>query len=124
MCKVELMTAAMAESGDELMRILSAMANPHRLRILAALAHGRNYVSQLARDLGISRPLMHLHLQRLEHAGLVVGSLELSEDGKAMKYFDIAPFAIRLTPDAVATAVQSLSDDGLTDGSMRKGART
>jgi predicted transcriptional regulator len=33
---------------------------------------------------------MHLHLQRLEAAGLIVGSLELSEDGKAMKYYEAA----------------------------------
>ena len=33
---------------------------------------------------------MHLHRQRLEAAGLIVGSLELSEDGKAMKYYEVA----------------------------------
>src|SRR5215216_1316759 len=85
-------------TGDELLAALAALANPHRLRIVAALAGGRNYVSQLARDLEMSRPLLHLHLQKLEAAGLVVGSLELSEDGKAMKYFDLVPFALELTP--------------------------
>jgi Bacterial regulatory protein, arsR family len=44
--------------GDQLLAMLAALANPHRLRIIAALASGgRNYVSQLARELGISRPL-------------------------------------------------------------------
>jgi DNA-binding transcriptional ArsR family regulator len=38
-------------SGDVLLRVLAALANPHRLRIVAALTGGRNYVSQLARDL-------------------------------------------------------------------------
>jgi predicted ArsR family transcriptional regulator len=43
------------------------------LRIVAALTKdGRNYVSQLARELGISRPLLHLHLQKLEEAGALV----------------------------------------------------
>ena len=55
--------------GDALLRALSALANPHRLRIVAALSRGSTHVSQLARDLGISRPLVHMHLARLEAAG-------------------------------------------------------
>ncbi len=66
-------------------------------------------MSQLARELELSRPLLHLHLQKLEAAGLVVGSLELSEDGKAMKYFDLVPFALELTPARLTEAVRSLS---------------
>jgi hypothetical protein len=47
--------------GDQLLATLAALANPHRLRVIAALAGGgRTYVSQLARDIGISRPLLHL----------------------------------------------------------------
>ncbi len=98
-------------SGDELLRIVAALANPHRLRIVAALAEGRNYVSQLARELGMSRPLLHLHLQRLEAAGLVKGHLELSDDGKAMKYFEVTPFVLELTPQLIAEAAKSLSTD-------------
>ena len=37
------------------------------------------------RRLGTSRPLLYMHLDRLEKAGLVTGQLELSDDGKAMK---------------------------------------
>lgn len=92
------------------MLVLAALSNPHRLRILAALSGGRNYVSQLARELGISRPLLHLHLQKLEGAGLVSGKLELSEDGKAMKYFEVTPFAFALTPATIAEAAKSLSN--------------
>ena len=102
-------------SGNDLLRALAALANPHRLRIVAALAGGRNYVSRLAREIGMSRPLLHMHLQRLEAAGLVVGTLELSEDGKAMRYFEVTPFAIELTPPAIAAAVRTLSDDGSGD---------
>jgi DNA-binding transcriptional ArsR family regulator len=100
-----------ALTGDELLAILSALASPHRLRIVAALAAGRNYVSQLAREIGMSRPLLHMHLQRLQAAGLVAGKLELSEDGKAMKYFEIEPFALLLTPEGIAAAAASLSDE-------------
>ena len=72
-------------TGDQLVEMLAALANPLRLRIVAKLASGRDYVSHLAREIGVSRPLLHMHLQKLEAAGLVVGNLELSEDGKAMK---------------------------------------
>lgn len=93
-----------------MLAILSALANPHRLRIVAALASGgRNYVSQLARDLGISRPLLHLHLQKLEQAGLVTSRLELSHDGKALNYFEAASFAVALTPETIAEAATSLT---------------
>ena len=98
-------------SGNELLLRIAALANPQRLRIIAALAPGRNYVSQLARDLGISRPLLYLHLQRLEAAGLVNGKLELSQDGKAMKYYEVAPFLIELGPAEIAAAVTSLTID-------------
>jgi DNA-binding transcriptional ArsR family regulator len=97
--------------GDELLQALSALANPHRLRILAALFGGRNYVSQLARELGISRPLLHMHLKRLEVAGLVKGTLELSAEGKAMKYYALVTFALHLTPDVIAELAGSISDE-------------
>jgi predicted transcriptional regulator len=96
--------------GDHLLAMLAALANPHRLRILAALASGgRNYVSQLARELGISRPLLHLHLQKLEEAGLVSSQLELSHDGKALNYFEVSAFSLELTPAAIANAAKSLT---------------
>lgn len=101
----------MTLTGDRLLAALAALANPHRLRIVAALKRdGRNYVSQLARELGISRPLLHLHLQKLEEAGLVTSRLELSSDGKALNYFDVVEFDFELTPAAIAAAAESLSD--------------
>lgn len=101
--------------GDELVEVLSALANPVRLRILGTLAGGRDYVSNLARVVGISRPLLHMHLQRLEAAGLVVGSLELSADGKAMKYFELAGIDLHLTADTLAAAAATLRTDPTTD---------
>jgi DNA-binding transcriptional ArsR family regulator len=97
-------------TGDQLLAMLAALSNPHRLRIVAALkSGGRNYVSQLAREMGISRPLLHLHLQKLEDAGLVASQLELSADGKALNYFEVPDFSVELTPASIAEAVQSLS---------------
>ncbi|MEU0491863.1 winged helix-turn-helix domain-containing protein [Nocardiopsis sp. NPDC006139] len=96
-------------TGDELVELFAALANPVRLRIIATLRGGRDYVSNLARVIGISRPLLHMHLQRLEAAGVVVGSLELSDDGKAMKYFELADLDLHLTPELIATAAASLT---------------
>ena len=96
--------------GDRLLAILAALANPHRIRVIAALAGGgRNYVSRLAREIGISRPLLHLHLQKLEDAGLVTSKLELSHDGKALNYFEVSEFAFHLTPATVAEAAKTLT---------------
>jgi len=96
-------------TGDELVALLAALASPTRLRILAALTGGRDYVSHLARVIDISRPLLHMHLQRLEAVGLIVGSLELSQDGKAMKYFEVADFDLHLTPSVLAEAARTLT---------------
>jgi DNA-binding transcriptional ArsR family regulator len=99
-----------ATEGDQLLATLAALANPHRMRVVAALAGGgRNYVSRLAREIGISRPLLHLHLQRLEDAGLVTSKLELSQDGKALNYFEVTDFAFQLTPATVADAAKTLT---------------
>jgi DNA-binding transcriptional ArsR family regulator len=99
-------------TGDQLVAILAALANPTRLRIVAVLAGERDYVSHLAREIGISRPLLHMHLQRLEEVGLIVGSLELSDDGKAMKYFEVADFDLHLTASALAEAAKTLTKSG------------
>ncbi|HEU5129026.1 MAG TPA: winged helix-turn-helix domain-containing protein [Glycomyces sp.] len=95
-------------TGAELLAVFSALANPHRLRVLGALADGRQYVSLLARQLGMSRPLLHMHLQKLQAAGLVAGELELSEDGKAVKYFAATPFSLRVTPQAIKAIAPTL----------------
>lgn len=96
-------------TGDELVRVLATLSNPHRLRVVAALAGGRNYVSRLARELDISRALLQVHLKKLEAAGLVTSRLELSDDGKAMKFYEVNAFAVVLTPQDIVTAVQTLS---------------
>ncbi|MEV1172628.1 winged helix-turn-helix domain-containing protein [Nonomuraea sp. NPDC049784] len=96
-------------TGDDLVEIFGALANPLRLRIMAELANGRDYVSHLAREIGVSRPLLHMHLRRLEAAGLIAGSLELSDDGKAMKYYEVTDFSLHLTASALAEAAKTLT---------------
>jgi predicted transcriptional regulator len=96
-------------SGDQLLKMLSALANPHRFRILAALRARRVHVSELARELGIGRPLLHMHLQVLEKAGLVVGHHEVSAEGKALRFYEVADFDEELTPERITEAVTTLS---------------
>jgi predicted transcriptional regulator len=107
-------------TGDQLLRMLTALANPHRLRILAALSERQAYVSELARELGISRPLLHMHLQILEKAGLVAGRHEVSADGKALRYYAVTDFDERLTPGRVIAAAATLSDEDQSHGKVKR----
>ncbi len=106
-------------TGDELLQVLATLANPHRLRVVAALTRERNYVSQLARELEISRALLQVHLRKLEAAGLVSATIEVSADGKAMKFYEVAPFTVLLTPTAIASAVRTLGIDSDADVGAR-----
>ena len=109
-------------TGDDLVVMLAALSNPLRLRIVAKLAGGRDYVSHLAREIGVSRPLLHMHLQRLEAAGLITGSFELSEDGKAMKFYEVTDFDLHLTASVLAEAATTLTttDPGKGPGSKEQ----
>ena len=106
-------------TGDELLQVLATLANPHRMRVVAALAQERNYVSRLARELGISRALLQVHLRKLEAAGLVSATIEVSQDGKAMKFYEVTPFAFHLTPETIMTATRSLSVAGELEAELR-----
>lgn len=107
-------------TGDDLLRVLATLANPHRLRVVASLGERRNYVSQLARELNISRALLQVHLRKLESAGLVKATIEVSEDGKAMKFYEITPFAVELTPETIMDAVRTLGVDGDLDMEVQR----
>jgi predicted transcriptional regulator len=106
-------------TGDALLKMLATLANPHRMRVVAALAGERNYVSQLARDLGISRALLQVHLRKLEAAGLVSASVEVSADGKAMKFYEVTPFELTLTPGGIRIAAGTLSTTGDLEAELR-----
>ena len=105
-------TESTLTSDSDLLAVLTAVANPQRMRVMAELSDGRVHVSELARRLGISRPLLYMHLDRLEKAGLVTGHLELSTDGKAMKYFELAPFELKLTAATITEAVRASQPSG------------
>jgi DNA-binding transcriptional ArsR family regulator len=108
-------------TGDELVRLLGTLANPHRLRIVAALLAERTYVSELARELRISRALLQVHLRKLEAAGLVTASFEVGEDGKTLRFYELAPFSVVLTPKAIAAAVPTLTTPESVRGDGEEG---
>ncbi|MBU8880902.1 winged helix-turn-helix domain-containing protein [Bacillus sp. FJAT-29790] len=95
--------------GDELLLVLEALSNPHRLKIIAVLSEGRQYVSELARELGISRPLLYLHLQKLEEANLVSSSLEILESGKTAKYYMLNSFQLEINEVMISRLASTLT---------------
>ncbi|AHH99275.1 hypothetical protein GCM10010174_50350 [Kutzneria viridogrisea] len=99
--------------------MLAAVGHTQRLRIIGELAEGRVHVSELARRLELSRPLLYMHLGRLEKAGLVTGTLELSPDGKAMKYFELMPFELVINLDVVLGALRE-DEDGVAGGKQTR----
>jgi len=81
--------------------LFDALSHPMRLKILNALSNKRMYVSELAVLLDISRPLLYMHIKKLEEADIVIGSYEISSSGKSMKYYDVKPFNFHITPDFI-----------------------
>lgn len=97
--------------AHELGARLAAIASPQRIRILALLVSGPLHVSELARRVGMSRALLYMHLTKLEEAGFVRGHLELGDDGKAMKIFEVVPFEITLNAASLVEAVAQTKTD-------------
>lgn len=98
------------DTAEELSIRLTAIASPQRMRIIAMLQGERLHVSELARRVGMSRALLYMHLTKLEEAGFVVGHLELSADGKALKYFEVVPFTLTVDVTAIVAAVESVTE--------------
>ena len=89
---------------------LTAIASLQRMRIIDALREKPLHVSELARRVGMSRALLYMHLAKLEEAGFVAGQLQLSDDGKALKLFEVRPFSI--TVDIAALAAEVAAHQG------------
>lgn len=83
---------------EELARVLRVLSVELRLRILALLSERPRYAYELARELGVSYPLVHLHLRALERAGLVVSEYKVAEGGKLRRYYRVRDFRIEISP--------------------------
>ena len=79
-------------------KVFDALSHPMRIKILDVLSGKRRYVSELARMLNISRPLLCMHLNKLEDADLVEGHAEISPSGKANKFFKARNYRILVDP--------------------------
>lgn len=69
---------------EDYVNVFDALSHPARIKIIGILAEGRQYVSELARLVNISRPLLYMHLKKLEAARLVTSTMELSDSGKTV----------------------------------------
>ncbi|WP_456370811.1 ArsR/SmtB family transcription factor [Geoglobus sp.] len=72
---------------SELAALCEALGNPVRLRILKKLCEREWYIYELAKELGISRQLIYLHIRKLENAGLVEGEIRFDPDDPRAKKF-------------------------------------
>lgn len=86
----------MTKTLDEIIDLCEVLSNKHRLRIIAALSEKRKYTSELARELEISRPLLYLHLRRLEEVGILKGKTELGKGNRARRYYELCDFELCL----------------------------
>ena len=101
-------TGGPSESSSDLSERLLAIASPQRMRIIAELVRQELHVSELARRVEMSRALLYMHLRKLEVAGFVSGRLELGEDGKAVKIYQVVPFALVIDPAEIARAAATM----------------
>jgi DNA-binding transcriptional ArsR family regulator len=63
--------SAVAHADDGVDRILAALADPHRRRVVDLLSRGPRPAGELAREVGLAPPAMSRHLRTLRRSGLV-----------------------------------------------------
>ncbi len=80
--------------------LLRALASPHRLAIVRALADGPRCVHELVTALGVSQPLVSQHLRVLRAADLVGAERR----GREMAYALADHHVTHIVEDAVAHA--------------------
>lgn len=93
---------------EDYVSVFDALSHPVRIKIIGILAEGRQYVSELARLVNISRPLLYMHLKKLEAARLVTSAMEISESGKAMKYYALEDFEMQITKELLSGLSQNI----------------
>ena len=91
---------------ESLTRLLDALGNEHSLKIISILAGGECFVSELAKMVGISRPLLYLHLKKLENAGLVESEIRhFEEPPYTKKFYKAKNFELKLSLDIIKNIV-------------------
>lgn len=97
--------------AEHLAQALAALGSGPRLRIISALVEEPTHVSELARRLGMSRPLLYTHLNRLEEAGLVLSRLDPAGEGRVKKHYWVADFAFEVNPGSVHRVVTDTKEN-------------
>ncbi len=86
---------------------LSALGHPTRIRILMELTKGENYLSEIAKKVGISRALAKVHLKKLRESGLVESRiLTLEEEARALRFYKILDFSFNISNESLADEVK------------------
>ncbi|RLG85554.1 MAG: ArsR family transcriptional regulator [Thermoprotei archaeon] len=84
---------------ERLAEILSALAHPTRLKILALCSEKERSSRELREALGISKPLLLAHLRVLMRAGLIEYRAELDEQRFVVrKMYRAKSFRICISP--------------------------
>jgi len=92
---------------ESLAELLNALGNEHSLKIMAILAGGEYFVSELAKMVGISRPLLYLHLKKLESSGLVESEIRhFEEPPYTKKFYRAKKFELILSLDRIKEIVK------------------
>jgi len=94
--------ALILSTYEDYTKIFDAFSHPMRIKIAGILAVEKKYVSELAKIMQMSRPLLYMHLKKLEEASLVNSHYEISDSGKTMKYYELKSFSIELTSHLLA----------------------
>ncbi len=90
-----------------LAEILDALGNEHSLTIMAVLARNECYVSELAKEVGISRPLLYLHLKKLENANLIESEIRHFEKPPyTKKFYRAKNFELILSLDKIKEIIK------------------
>jgi len=90
---------------NELVLAAKALADPTRVRVLAALRGGELCVCELSDALGITQSTLSTHLQVIREAGLV----QTRREGKWV-YYALKPEAKRLLKDVFGFFATELAD--------------
>ncbi|UCH57880.1 MAG: winged helix-turn-helix transcriptional regulator [Candidatus Bathyarchaeota archaeon] len=99
------------DEAQKLVTTLKALANPIRLRIIASLVDEPKHAYALAKEMGLSYPLTHLHLKGLRKMGLVkeIEHETKTEGRPSARTYAPSKFELLLTPERIRDI---LKEDG------------
>lgn len=88
------------DESKKMVKILKALANPIRLKMIASLCEKPKNVYALAKELNLPYPLAYLHLGGLKKRGLVkeIRAEKRVEGLPTVKYYAPSDFEFVLTP--------------------------